>query len=78
LECFEVLNPKMFPSSRTPIKKTLPPEIVEDLRAFQGRQPLRLGYLQVVRKGEAPFNHFVTAVPKCPARLLDEGFSITP
>jgi molybdopterin/thiamine biosynthesis adenylyltransferase len=83
LDCFEVMNPKAFSPTR---------QVTDSVRRILGSLAASEA-LQWILAGESPlegkvwitsiqegisFQHEVSASPKCPAKLVDEGVAITP
>jgi len=80
LECFEALNPKAFNPGATEVERILGAMAASEALqwALTGSSPLA-GKLWVHPLSNAPsLYHEVSASPKCPAALADQGVTPTP
>jgi hypothetical protein len=78
MECFEVLNPKMFSKKVARHPLDLPDDLVGCIAEISQQWTVPFGELAVYREGKPLITHETKPVVKCPARLADEGFRIAP
>jgi hypothetical protein len=80
LECFEVMNPKAFSKAAPQVERLLAAAAVsEALLWLLSRQSSLDGKVWITSlETGVSFHHEVCATPKCPAKLTDEGATITP
>lgn len=80
LECFEVLNPKAFSKGSPSVERLLgamaASEVLELI--LNGRSPIEDQVWITGLTAGASYKHEVQPTYKCPARMTDEGATVTP